>query len=151
MQIRWIIVTRLLTWLLFFCIVASAFSYHDVLLFAPRGLDETSFNDAIHTSIVRGLLVGLGCVIGILGKSIYDDLPSMDSQMSYRQLFSRALAPKRVVTAAIACPLTILAFQGDLGRVTDPMLLAVLAFQNGFFFQTILKPPKGAANAHTAE
>lgn len=94
----------------------------------------------------RASVLAASCVVGILSKFIFDRI-----SRRYKTNFSLTGAivnsAKAVVVAMIVSPIIIVGLYGLIEKVEDPILLFLIAYQNGFFFQTVLgkaEPSQGA-------
>ncbi len=91
----------------------------------------------IEAMSTRIIVVSLASVFGILSKLALDALqigaPRLLPFFRVSTIFFR-----RILSAVIICPLVILPLYSMLQELDDVILLALFAYQNGFFFQTIL-------------
>lgn len=106
--------------------------------FVPRGAE----NIEMKLDYQRLALVATATFVGIISNGIYDRITvGKDAP-----LFSRT----DIVFAAIVAPVVILPIFRSLGSSPDPLIVALTAYQNGFFFNVIFdKLRRGPALAET--
>lgn len=121
-------------------LIATVTSTAYCLLFASWELRQTpsGFQGAdLDRSTARVISLSVSCIVGILSKFLFDRLKQKykSSRSFYHQLVS---ALKVSGVAIVVSPIIILGVYGLLEKVDDPILLILIGYQNGFFFQTIL-------------
>jgi len=85
----------------------------------------------------RASILATSCVIGILSKFIFDRLSKLyKTKVSFIGSLTNAF--KAIVIAMIVSPIIIVGLYGLLEKIEDTILLALIAYQNGFFFQSVL-------------
>lgn len=121
-------------------LLVGTFSILYGLLFAlveisrsPSGFQGVDLDAA--TARATGL--SLSCILGIVSKLIFDRLNRrFRSSQSFGQNLVSAM--KSAVVAIIVSPIVIVGVYGLLEKVEDTILLLLIGYQNGFFFQTVL-------------
>jgi len=84
--------------------------------------------------------IALCTAAGIFSKHVYDFL-SQGSQPATVHSTFRALL-RSVALAIILSPIVVGAFMNELKQIGSPIFAIIFAYQNGFFFQTILQQKK---------
>lgn len=99
----------------------------------PNGFQGIDLDSA--TTRATGL--SLSCILGIVSKLIFDKLnQKFRTSRSFRRNLVDAL--KSAAVAIIVSPIVIVGVYGLLEKVDDTILLLLIGYQNGFFFQTVL-------------
>lgn len=129
-------------WLLFLVAIAAAFTYVDLVYFTPKGAFES---DAGLPK--KPIVLALACLLGIFSKALYDQLQQLPPTAKYGEIARGALAPRRVLGSLIVCPVIVVSFYSTLSAVSDLLMIALLSYQNGFFFQSVLSAKLARGNA----
>lgn len=106
----------------------------EFLFSALAGLPGTI--DTTRSAALSGIFV----FIGITSSIIFD---RFDGRLTTRRkLFRR----NDMILASVLAPIVMLSFYPVMRDAQDPLLGALLAYQNGFFFQTVIARVKGQHN-----
>jgi hypothetical protein len=123
-------------WLVASILMIVAFTYRQVG-------DVTSFGflemyNQTSSLLRRPVTLAAACLFGILSKALYDEFTRPRAkQAGFYATVERGLAPDRVVISLIS-PIIILSAYTRIDQVDDLVLVALMAYQTGFFFQTVL-------------
>jgi hypothetical protein len=128
------IAATFMLWPLAAVIMLVLFSYRQLRLVSSFGFKEIDSPNLFH----RPLLLTAGCLVGILSKAIYDQLIKPKRSGGFLATLKEGLAPEKVTIAILLSPIVILSGYSKIDQVNDPALVALLAYQTGFFFQTVL-------------
>ncbi len=92
--------------------------------------------------IQTAALASASIFAGVLAKLLYDDLaapsPVTNGSESVVRHIGRSLEPSRIVRSLILAPVVLALIYGELVSLSN-LLVAIVSFQNGFFFQSITK------------
>lgn len=123
-----------------FVALAAVFVYVEIDFFTPYG-----FENAGDADLLRPSLLSAFSVLGIISKSLFDSLQSSTASANLGKSIQFALSLRNIIRAVIICPLVILGFYNTLDSISDSLIIYLLAYQNGFFFEAILHPVKPEA------
>ena len=101
--------------------------------------------EARHGSIV---LMGFATALGILSKTVFDVLTSERFEQEISGFSLSSALPHLIRSfglAAIVTPLVLFSIYRLLAEINDVFLSALVCYQNGFFFQSVLRPGLGRA------
>jgi hypothetical protein len=76
---------------------------------------------------------------GVFARSIYEVLTRPQPPKTYGQVFTEAAAPNKLLLSLIVAPLVMGLLYRTIRMTDDVMLVLVSAFQNGFFWKTIIR------------
>jgi uncharacterized membrane protein len=102
------------------------------------GLSDSStltFTD-ITKDLFSATVLAVCTAMGIFSKNLYDLMTRSQADrvgMSFRALL------KSVVLSVILAPIVVISFLDQLKEFSSPLFAIVFAYQNGFFFQTIIQ------------
>jgi hypothetical protein len=116
-----------------FVALAVLFSYVQIAYYTPAG-----FNGAESSDITRPILLSAFSLLGILSKGVLGVMLRPQARQGGLGLIASALSPEKIIRAIVVCPLVILSLYHSLQQITDIILVALIAYQNGFFFEAIL-------------
>lgn len=89
----------------------------------------------VELSLSMALIALIGILLGIFCKLIYQDIDKIkDNKMKYREIFT----PDKYIKSIILSPLILSLVYNELIDLSEPIFF-MLAFQNGFFFQSIIE------------
>ncbi|MFO1109285.1 MAG: hypothetical protein U1E61_08890 [Bradyrhizobium sp.] len=96
-------------------------------------------NSGANTVNIRTYM-GAATAFGIMSKLIYDFLSSSSFYEVLTTSRGQAILSitRSVLLSAILSPIVLYAVYKTLAEIDDSMLAALMCYQNGFFFQTIL-------------
>ncbi len=100
---------------------------------SPSGFQSIDLD----TATTRSTGLSLSCILGIVSKLIFDRLnQNSRSKRSFKRNVLSAI--KSTMIAIIVSPIVIVGVYSLLEKVEDTLLLLLIGYQNGFFFQTVL-------------
>lgn len=106
------------------------------MLFSARGFAGDEPKNSVPTSAV----LALATFLGILSQQLYTELSrSSEETFSPVEFFKSFFRRKSFWIAVIVCPIILIAVYKGVGQTTDNLLGYLFAYQNGFFFKTILE------------
>jgi hypothetical protein len=94
--------------------------------------------------------MGFATGLGILSKTVFDVLTSERFEQEISRFSLSSALPHLVRSfglAAIVTPLVLFSIYRLLAEINDVILSGLVCYQNGFFFQSVLRPGLGRANA----
>ena len=117
-----------------FFALAILYVFVEIAFFTPHGYDQVS-----NASKSRGLILAGFSLLGILSKSIFDALRQKNKKETFTQQLIRSLSPGSLLRSILISPIVILSLYNSLQQISDSILIGLIAYQNGFFFETVLK------------
>lgn len=84
------------------------------------------------------ILVSVATVIGVWSKAAFDVATKTNPEPTFKQVISDSFSARRLFAPLLVSPIVIGAFYNDLKMQTDLFLMFIVAYQNGFFWKTIL-------------
>lgn len=76
---------------------------------------------------------------GVFARSIYEVLTRPNPPKTYHQVFLEASAPNKLLLSLIAAPVVMCLLYKTVRLTDDTVLVVVSAFQNGFFWKSIVR------------
>lgn len=114
------------------------YSYRELNSIPGFGFDKNGFD--ILEKLIRPIVLSVSTIIGILSKITYDLIrETKEKEFSITKVFKNAISSKQAWLAIILCPIIILSFYTSIEQIRNNALVAIMAYQNGFFFKSILK------------
>lgn len=88
----------------------------------------------------RPLLMATSLLCGIYFKAIYDELQSTNTEyVRIVLVMKRSFRSRRFWAALMVSPIVLLSFLPSVDAITSNVLLALVCFENGFFFRSIFE------------
>ena len=115
-----------------FFVIATLLSYVEQVYYAPSGYEAIG-----HGTLVKPLLLSGFSLLGIISKRLFD-AASQRTKASTLSVLSDVLSPLSLIRSIVICPIVIISFYQSLQQIEDMILIGLIAYQNGFFFETIL-------------
>jgi hypothetical protein len=120
------------------------------ILLEAFGGGPLGFNDVAGKSrTLFPVLLTLGTFLGIVGRTALPSLLADNSEAALRTLRASFNA-QRLIAAAILSPLVIGYFYSTVRDLDDLFLVFILAFQNGFFWDTVISAVRSKIQGSTA-
>jgi hypothetical protein len=117
--------------------VATAYAVAAWMCCQPHGFRTASDADLMRL-VARPCLVAVFGVVGIVSRSVFDRLQAHpDKPVRLGRVLRETARSKQFYLALLISPIVIITFYGTLERIQSLGLLAVLSYQNGFFFHAI--------------
>lgn len=127
--------------LLILGIYAFIFFFREVNLQEHFGFDKTELDTK--QLLLRISLLAFFTLFGILCKVFYDQLAQeKDDGFNVLKVFHKTINSRQAWMSLIVCPIIILGFYKTIQDIDSYPLISLLAFQNGFFFKSILSNKK---------
>jgi hypothetical protein len=117
-----------------FILMATLFAYWELALFTPAPFAESGYYNVAKPVLLAGC-----SLLGIFSKSTFDALSQRRNWGHATSALVEALAPSNLLRAIIVCPIVIISFYQSIQQIGDFLLIGLIAYQNGFFFETVLK------------
>lgn len=90
------------------------------------------------TDFGRPLLMSASLLLGIYFKALYDELQSTSSdRIEISSVLKRSWRSRQFWMALTVSPIVLLSFLPSVDAITSNVLLALVCFENGFFFRSI--------------
>lgn len=90
-------------------------------------------------TFLRPFLLGLFTIIGILSKIAFDMIEKADEKkFNILEIIKKTINSKNAWIAIIVCPVIIISFFSSIQEIESNPLVSLMAYQNGFFFNSIL-------------
>jgi hypothetical protein len=125
---------NLIAALVLLLVVFSVAQLWDIALMGFQPVDRVATGDAIRAGILS-----IATVLGVVSRGIYDELERIPSRhIGFRRLIKLATASKPFWVAILISPILMLAFYESVREISNGFLVGVMAYQNGFFFRSIL-------------
>ena len=90
----------------------------------------------------RAVILYAIMVVGMLSRGIHDYIQNLTS-ISFSAAIKKVVRSTAFVTAVLVSPIVFFTLYNITRSVPDDIIAALLAFQNGFFWQTVLESAKG--------
>jgi hypothetical protein len=103
------------------------------LYFTPHGFEDINPGTPVKPLLLSGL-----SLLGILSKRLFD-AASQPGKGSTFNVLIEALSPLSLIRSIVVCPIVIITFYQSLKQIPDLILVGLIAYQNGFFFESILQ------------
>jgi hypothetical protein len=116
-----------------FLLLAMLFAYVQFAYYSPAGFQNVDTGD-----ITKPVVLSAFSLLGIFSKGALGAVMQTRERGTVLTLLATALSPKNLVRAIVVCPLVILSLYHSLQQIGDTVLVALIAYQNGFFFESIL-------------
>ncbi len=115
-------------------ILVCVYSFLYVLFFLPHG-----YFPLVKSFIAEPILLGFFTFFGIICRHIYVGLErTKKNKINIVQVFLKAFKSKSLWMSVIICPVVLISVFKGLERMPDDLLAYLFAYQNGFFFESIL-------------
>ena len=126
-------------WLLALAMLATVIAISRRSLFAEiHGFREAT-RELIEVA-ARDVIMAAGTLIGVVFRGVYDELERRKGPKVRIGAAVRGASTSRSFWMAILLsPILLVGFRSSLAEMTNLFLLAVLSYQNGFFFRSVLK------------
>jgi hypothetical protein len=116
-----------------FFVTATLLSYIEQVYYAPSGYEAID-----HGTPVKPLLLSGFSLLGIISKRLFD-AASQRTKSNTLSVLIDALSPLSLIRSIVICPIVIISFYQSLQQISDMILIGLIAYQNGFFFETVLQ------------
>jgi hypothetical protein len=124
-----------------FFLLAFLFAYWQIAYYTPAGFQGTGHA----TAITKPLVLSACSLLGIFSKSILDAVSQHKSRRD-RLVFTDVFNLRSLLRAIVVCPVVIISFYQSIQAISDLMLVGLIAYQNGFFFETVLQDREHTRN-----
>jgi len=102
------------------------------------GFGYTS-STALLVALKRAIVLSFFTILGILFRLFYDDLKNIKREkIRITNVIRRSINTRATWMAIIISPVIIITFFKSLESISSDALVALIAYQNGFFFRSIL-------------
>ena len=132
-----------------FCLLALAFgaaiSWIGYLWVIPLPDGEDRFSLVGEPTGLRALILYVLMIIGMLSRGIHDYIQNLP-RISFIVAIRSVIRSSAFVTAILVSPIVFFVLYNATKSVPDDIVSFLLAFQNGFFWQTVLEKRKGGAS-----
>lgn len=116
-------------------VLAALFSAATLLMLSPHGF--TGLADL--AAYGRPALMAAALLSGIYFQAVYDELRrSRKRQVSIADVLRRSFRSRQFWMALTVSPIVLLSFLPAVDAITSDVLLALVCFEHGFFFRSIL-------------
>ena len=116
------------------CLMSSIYLLSDILLF-----DHAGFLPAITSSIIlKNIIIGLSTFLGIASRHLLKKLEKEKSQINIIDVLKNFFKTKDLWISIIICPVILVTVFKSVEQVPDNLLAYLFAYQNGFFFNSII-------------
>ena len=117
------------------------FSY--IKLSSTIGFGFTLNDIDILDTFLRPILLGVFTIVGILSKIAFDMIEKVDEkEFKIKDIFKKTINSKNAWIAILACPAIIVSFFSSIEEIESEPLVSLMAYQNGFFFKSIIGKDK---------
>ncbi len=109
---------------------------------SPRGWLQVSGDELwtiLKSSVVFPFVVSLMTLLGIISKSVYDQLSTKEGEVDIYGVVKASTSTADFWKSVIVSPIVIFAVYQNLHHGEAMLAAAVLSYQNGFFFRHILE------------
>lgn len=117
-------------------LVGSVFVWRELALNDARGFFDIGTDPAV---LVRPVVLSVATIFGILSRVIYEALVQWPKKsVVIGSVLGRSLRSKEFWLALLVSPVIILAFYQSMRTLDSLMLVALVGYENGFFFHSVL-------------
>ena len=116
-----------------FLATSLMFAYLEFALYSPSGFGELHQETPTKPLLLSGL-----SLLGIVSKRMFD-VATQQGRTGIGDKLANVLSPTSLIRAIIICPIVIVSFYQSLQQIDDLFLVGLIAYQNGFFFETVLQ------------
>lgn len=120
-------------------LLAGVFVWLNLAYFTPYPFGEapTGIDPAVY---VRPLIISVATIGGVLFRTLYDELnQSTDHRVKIFQILRWSLSSRAFWVAITISPVIIATFYSSLEQIQGSSLIALVSYQNGFFFRSVLE------------
>jgi hypothetical protein len=116
-----------------FFVTATLLTYIELAYYASSGFAEIDRGTPMKPLLLSGF-----SLLGIISKRLFD-AASQRTKGNTLSLLNEALSPLSLIRSIVICPIVIISFDQSLQQISDMTLIGLIAYQNGFFFETVLQ------------
>jgi len=120
--------------------LAIIFYFVDIYYFSPHGF----FKQEVELyQIKKPLLLSFFTLFGIISRILYNEIEIQnDEYINIFELLHNAFKSKEFWKALLVSPIILIGFYKTIDSINSNSLISLMAFENGFFFNSVIETRK---------